>query len=124
MVKHMPSHVTIMALTAYPDVETCPLLQSSFPDYSCNNDDHHKDHKDDNSKCLTTNKILLPAPIHESEVSTFGVAAPTTSTTVALAVGDMLALTVADVLYQGKSGAVFLRNHPGGSIGAGAKAVK
>lgn len=61
--------------------------------------------------------ILLPAPIHESEESTFGVSAPTTSTTVAIAVGDMLALTTADRIYQDKAGAVFRKNHPGGAIG-------
>lgn len=61
--------------------------------------------------------ILLPAPIHQSEHKSFGVSAPTTSTTVALAIGDMLALTVADKIHAGKSGEVFQRNHPGGAIG-------
>lgn len=64
--------------------------------------------------------ILLPAPIHESETISFGVSAPTTSTTMALAVGDALALTCAQELNPCAGGvaAVFGRNHPGGAIGA------
>lgn len=61
--------------------------------------------------------ILLTAPIPEKEEITFGVAAPTTSTTVALAVGDMLALTVANEMHQGSTNGIFKRNHPGGAIG-------
>lgn len=64
--------------------------------------------------------ILLPAPIHESETISFGVSAPTTSTTMALAVGDALALTCAQEMNPGAGGVagVFGRNHPGGAIGA------
>ncbi|KAF3760637.1 SIS domain-containing protein [Cryphonectria parasitica EP155] len=64
--------------------------------------------------------ILLPAPIHESETVSFGVSAPTTSTTMALAVGDALALTCAGELNPSTGGVagVFGRNHPGGAIGA------
>jgi D-arabinose 5-phosphate isomerase GutQ len=94
VVTHLPSDVTVMALTAHPDAAICPLLANR------------------------SNSILLPASIHESEDSTFGVSAPTTSTTVAMAIGDMLAITVADIIHQGKSVAAFRRNHPGGSIGA------
>lgn len=63
--------------------------------------------------------ILLPTPIPVSEEESFGVSAPTTSTTVSLAVSDMLALTVAEQLHRGKEGKreVFKRNHPGGAIG-------
>lgn len=63
--------------------------------------------------------ILLPAPIHESETVSFGVSAPTTSTTMALAVGDALALTCAQELNPCAGGVagVFGRNHPGGAIG-------
>ena len=64
------------------------------------------------------NGILLPAPIHELEEVSFGVCAPTTSTTVAIAVGDMLALAVAEALHQDETRHVFKRNHPGGAIGA------
>lgn len=64
--------------------------------------------------------VLLPAPIHESETVSFGVSAPTTSTTMALAVGDALALTCAQEMNPCAGGvaAVFGRNHPGGAIGA------
>lgn len=61
--------------------------------------------------------ILLPAPIHEAEERTFGVKAPTTSTTVALAVADMLVLTVADEMHRDGTSEVFAKNHPGGAIG-------
>lgn len=60
--------------------------------------------------------ILLPAPIPESEVSTFGVAAPTTSTTVAMAIGDALSLSVAERIHPSPK-EVFKVNHPGGAIG-------
>lgn len=68
--------------------------------------------------------ILLTAPIPEKEEITFGVAAPTTSTTVALAVGDMLALTVANEMHQEPTSAIFKRNHPGGAIGISTRAEK
>ncbi|CAN8105649.1 unnamed protein product [Discula destructiva] len=63
--------------------------------------------------------ILLPAPVHEAETVSFGVSAPTTSTTMALAVGDALALTCAQEKTPGTGGVagVFGRNHPGGAIG-------
>ncbi|KAI0393348.1 SIS domain-containing protein [Xylariaceae sp. FL0594] len=61
--------------------------------------------------------ILLPAPIHESETASFGVSAPTTSTTVALALGDALAVVVSQELHISVP-SVFARNHPGGAIGA------
>lgn len=60
--------------------------------------------------------ILLPAPIPVSEEQTFGVAAPTTSTTVAIALTDALALAVARRLHTNPS-AVFKGFHPGGAIG-------
>lgn len=62
--------------------------------------------------------ILLPAPVPRAEAATFGVAAPTTSTTVALAVGDALALVAARELHAAAVPSVFARNHPGGAIGA------
>ena len=62
--------------------------------------------------------IILPAPVHELEEVSFGVPAPTTSTTVALAVADMLALAVANQIHGDKMADVFRRNHPGGAIGA------
>lgn len=62
-----------------------------------------------------------------SEEESFGVSAPTTSTTVSLAVSDMLALTVAELLYRGgREGKreVFRRNHPGGAIGMSNREMK
>ena len=64
--------------------------------------------------------IILPTPIHESEETSFGVAAPTTSTTVTIALGDALAIAVASKIYarDGKSPReIFQANHPGGAIG-------
>ncbi|RDI77710.1 hypothetical protein Vi05172_g12274 [Venturia inaequalis] len=90
---HVPFNIPIIALTSHMEASGC-LLLADRPD-----------------------AILLPAPIHESEESTFGVSAPTTSTTVAMAVGDMLALTTADRIHQDEAGAVFRKNHPGGAIG-------
>ncbi|KAI9802685.1 MAG: hypothetical protein M1825_002707 [Sarcosagium campestre] len=61
---------------------------------------------------------LLPTPIPESEETSFGIAAPTTSTTVALALGDALALAVARKIHEARGpGAVFRSHHPGGAIG-------
>lgn len=94
---HVPLNIPIIALTSHMDAAGC-LLLADRPD-----------------------AILLPAPIHESEESTFGVSAPTTSTTVAIAVGDMLALTTADRIHQDEAGAVFKKNHPGGAIGMAMK---
>jgi D-arabinose 5-phosphate isomerase GutQ len=64
--------------------------------------------------------ILLPAPIHESETLSFGVSAPTTSTTMALALGDALAVVISDGLHPSVA-AIFSQNHPGGAIGAAFK---
>jgi len=61
--------------------------------------------------------ILLPSPIHKSETESFGVSAPTTSTTVAITLGDCLALAIANTLNP-NVGAAFGKNHPGGAIGA------
>ncbi|KAG9683237.1 sugar isomerase, partial [Aureobasidium melanogenum] len=83
----------IVALTSQSKASECPLL---------------KEHE---------NGILLPAPLFELEEVSFGVSAPTTSTTVQIAIGDMLALTVADQLHENK-GKTFKKNHPGGAIGA------
>lgn len=63
--------------------------------------------------------ILLPAPIHISEVTSFGLPAPTTSTTTALALTDALALAIARRLHPDPR-AIFHAYHPGGAIGASA----
>ena len=60
--------------------------------------------------------ILLPAPIHKSETDSFGFNAPTTSTTMALALGDALAVVISNELHINVQ-AVFSQNHPGGAIG-------
>ncbi|OAA55427.1 sugar isomerase, KpsF/GutQ [Cordyceps fumosorosea ARSEF 2679] len=65
--------------------------------------------------------VVVPAPVHEPERVSFGVSAPTTSTTAALAVGDALAVTAAREL-QPDLAAAFARNHPGGAIGLAAAA--
>lgn len=61
--------------------------------------------------------ILLPAPIPEPEAQSFGVSAPTTSTTMAIALGDALAFVASRETYPSGVAAVFGRNHPGGAIG-------
>ncbi|KAF9697833.1 hypothetical protein EKO04_004318 [Ascochyta lentis] len=94
MLHHVPSTTPIIAVTSHIHPSKC-LLLSERPD-----------------------AILLPAPIHELEEVSFGVCAPTTSTTVTIAVGDMLALTVAEAMYDGQTKSVFKKNHPGGAIGA------
>ncbi|THC97495.1 hypothetical protein EYZ11_003029 [Aspergillus tanneri] len=65
--------------------------------------------------------ILLPAPVHEDEETSFGVSAPTSSTTVALSLGDALAIATARRLHSttGRGPAEIFRSfHPGGAIGA------
>ncbi|KAK3678522.1 hypothetical protein LTR78_001819 [Recurvomyces mirabilis] len=99
LLPHLPAGITTMALSSHLQVADCPLL------------------------CDAEVGILLPAPIPEREETTFGVAAPTTSTTVALAVADMLALTVADEMHRDRKDAVFKRNHPGGAIGINERAA-
>jgi D-arabinose 5-phosphate isomerase GutQ len=96
VVSHLPDTIQLVVLTASLRREECELLRDR------------------------PTGILLPAPVHMTEVESFGVAAPTTSTTAALAVGDALAMAVANDLHQDMV-AVFARNHPGGAIGAALK---
>jgi len=93
LLPHVDASVQMMAMTSHRRRKDCQLLVDR------------------------ENGILLPTPIHEKEEVSFGVTAPTTSTTVALAVADMIALNVADELHSGKTKDVFLKNHPGGAIG-------
>ncbi|KAI9369335.1 hypothetical protein BJX61DRAFT_159610 [Aspergillus egyptiacus] len=99
LLPHIPPTVTVIALTSHLHPSTCPLL--SFH---------------------TSNAgILLPAPIHEDEETSIGVCAPTSSTTVALSLGDALAIATARRLHTtpGRGPAeVFKSHHPGGAIGA------
>ncbi|KAF2453837.1 hypothetical protein BDY21DRAFT_355231 [Lineolata rhizophorae] len=103
LIPHLPASVPVLALTAHTEPSACPLLVAAT------------------AAAPARTTILLPAPILEPEEVAFGVAAPTCSTTVAMAVGDALALAVAERVYEGKEGAVaeaFRRNHPGGAIGS------
>ncbi|KAI1341384.1 SIS domain-containing protein [Xylariaceae sp. FL0016] len=93
LLPHIDDNLPIIVLTKHENPSECELVQQR-PD-----------------------AILLPAPIHESETVSFGVSAPTTSTTVALALGDALAVVISQELFPSVS-SVFSRNHPGGAIGA------
>ena len=104
LISHIQSCIPLIIMTAHLSAATCPLL--SHP-----------------TRQGATN-VLLPTTIHESETSSFGVSAPTTSTTITLALGDSLALAVADGLHASsgvETPAVFASNHPGGAIGAASK---
>ncbi|KAF9890219.1 hypothetical protein FE257_006131 [Aspergillus nanangensis] len=99
LLPHIPSTVPVIAITAHLHPATCPLLLFHPPEMG----------------------ILLPAPIHEDEESSFGVCAPTSSTTVALSLGDALAIATARRLHTspGRGPAeIFKSFHPGGAIGA------
>ncbi|KAJ5550037.1 Sugar isomerase (SIS) [Penicillium sp. DV-2018c] len=105
LLPHLPVTVPVIALTSHTHPEACPLLALHGP---------------------AGLGMLLPAPVHEDEESSFGVRAPTSSTTVALALGDALAIATARKLHTatGKSPAeVFRGFHPGGAIGAAAAAA-
>ena len=93
LMPHLPEAVPVVALTSHTKSRDCSILAGR------------------------KRGILLPAPILEKEEISFGVSAPTTSTTVALAVSDMLGLTIANSLHREKTRDVFRRNHPGGAIG-------
>jgi D-arabinose 5-phosphate isomerase GutQ len=97
LLPHLDRSLPLILLTSHTRPETCDLIR----------------HRPDT--------ILLPAPIHEAETTSFGVAAPTTSTTVALTVGDALAIVASRELHPCIA-SVFARNHPGGAIGAALRA--
>ncbi|KAK4946912.1 hypothetical protein LTR10_014054 [Elasticomyces elasticus] len=104
LLPHIQPCIPLLVMTAHLNASTCPL--ATHPARS-------------NSK-----NIILPTIIHESEISSFGVSAPTTSTTITLALGDSLALAVADELHAAaglQTPAIFASNHPGGAIGAALK---
>ncbi|KAI9748386.1 MAG: hypothetical protein M1835_001802, partial [Candelina submexicana] len=96
LLPHLPPNLPIIAITSNT---ACPLL--------ANRD----------------TGILLPAPIPQPESLCFGVSAPTSSTTVALALGDALALAAARRIHEGKQSIaeVFTGFHPGGAIGKDAQ---
>lgn len=102
LLPHLPATVPVIALTSHTDPSACPLLALHGP---------------------SGMGVLLPAPIHEDEEISLGVSAPTSSTTVALCVGDALAIAIARKLHTapGRGPAdVFRSFHPGGAIGAAA----
>lgn len=101
LLRHIRPSLPLLVLTSHMDPATCPLFNNRPP----------------------ANCILLPAPIHTSETLSFGLPAPMTSTTVALALGDAIALAVANHLHPSPQ-AVFEAHHPGGAIGASASAKK
>lgn len=96
MLPHLDKSLPVILLTAHTTYETCDFFQ------------------------YRSDAILLPAPIIEAEKVSFGVSAPTTSTTMALAMGDALAIAVSKELHNSVA-AVFAKNHPGGAIGAAAR---
>ncbi|EWC46527.1 hypothetical protein DRE_04250 [Drechslerella stenobrocha 248] len=99
---HVPARTAVVVMTAHP------AATANSSDVSCP---------------LTKGResaILLPTPVHEGEEVTFGVSVPTTSTTVAMALGDALALAVADTMHNmegRRTKDVFHSFHPGGAIG-------
>lgn len=99
LLPHLPHSLPIIVITSHAHPSTCPLFYSRPSALS----------------------ILLPAPIPISEVQSFGLPAPTTSTTAALALSDALALAIARRLHP-DPGVIFHAYHPGGAIGANASA--
>lgn len=97
LVPHFHPTIPILVLTAHIHPSTCPIVD------------------------LRPDAVLLPSPIHESETDSFGFSAPTTSTTIALALGDALAVAISEEIHPGTVSDVFSRNHPGGAIGAAVK---
>ncbi|ESZ98464.1 hypothetical protein SBOR_1126 [Sclerotinia borealis F-4128] len=93
LLPHLDSSLPMIVMTGHTHRSTCEIIRRR------------------------PNAILLPAPTHESETLSFGLSAPTTSTTMAIALGDALALVTAQELHPSIA-AVFSRNHPGGAIGA------
>jgi hypothetical protein len=105
LLPYIPTTVPIIALSSHTQPDVCPLLSLHGP---------------------LGMGILLPAPIHEEEEASLGVSAPTSSTTVALCLGDALAIATAQKLHtdSGRAPAdVFRSYHPGGAIGAAAAAA-
>jgi D-arabinose 5-phosphate isomerase GutQ len=96
MLPHLDESLPTILLTSHTSPDTCEFFK-------------HR-----------PNTILLPAPIPEPEKTSFGVSAPTTSTTVALAIGDAIAITAAKEI-NANIASVFAKNHPGGAIGAAAR---
>jgi D-arabinose 5-phosphate isomerase GutQ len=96
MMAHIPSSLPVITMTSHDDPTISPLIGNR------------------------PGSILLPTPIPEPEDYSFGVSAPTTSTTVAMALGDSLALSIAKKMHAAEGRTtrdVFKGHHPGGAIG-------
>lgn len=136
LVPYLPSDLPLIALTggsASSSNESRPHRQNDDPE-----DGKCEGEADNGNSCaiadLRPDLVVLPAPVGPvSEADAFGVPAPTASTTVALALGDALALVCSRAVHgaQGDPSAdaaagndasrlaeAFARNHPGGAIGA------
>ncbi|MCJ1312522.1 hypothetical protein MMC25_006196 [Agyrium rufum] len=100
MLHHIPLTTSLIAITSHTDPFKCPLF----------------------ARRPLSNCVLLPSPIHIPETVSFGLPAPTTSTTAALALADGLALAVARRLHPSPKD-IFHTYHPGGAIGAAAQQV-
>ncbi|RMZ80996.1 hypothetical protein DV738_g2527, partial [Chaetothyriales sp. CBS 135597] len=101
LINHIPSSIPLILLSSHLNPRTCPLLMHPTR--------------------VTALNFLLPITLHESETASFGISAPTTSTTITLALGDSLALAIAETLHSScgvETPNVFAANHPGGAIGA------
>lgn len=96
LLPHFDAALPLIVLTSHTHPSTCEIVK----------------HRPDT--------ILLPAPIHKSEIDSFGFPAPTTSTTMALALGDALAVVISNELHIDVA-AVFSQYHPGGAIGAASR---
>ncbi|KAL2073982.1 hypothetical protein VTL71DRAFT_7760 [Oculimacula yallundae] len=99
LLPHFDSSLPLLIMTSHIHPSTCEIIKRR-PD-----------------------AILLPAPIHKSETDSFGFNAPTTSTTMALALGDALAVVISNELHINVQ-AVFSQNHPGGAIGQAVQGPK
>lgn len=112
LLPHIDPALPLIILTSHVTAETCELVRhrnALLANAGANGGYFEGAH--------TAAAILLPAPIPVEEKVSFGVAAPTASTTTALAVGDALAIVTSKELHPSTE-SVFRRNHPGGAIGA------
>ncbi|KAL1902727.1 hypothetical protein Sste5346_001170 [Sporothrix stenoceras] len=115
LLPHIDTALPLIILTSHVTAETCELVRhrNALQAEAAAN----RDYLNNSSGAPAAAAILLPAPIPVEEKVSFGVAAPTASTTTALAVGDALAIVTSKELHPSTE-SVFRRNHPGGAIGA------
>ena len=105
LIPHLSTGMTKLLVCGQKGLEHCTIVPES----------EGRDNRGE-GKEGTGRWIYLPAPIPIPEMVSFGMASPTTSTTVAIALLDAIALAVSRVVHQ-DPGAVFAKNHPGGAIG-------